>query len=89
LLLEGFKSGRLSIIGGDRGLGATSLARRRGIMFHPGIIRKCGGFRSGAVEWVGKGVSTPPPTAPLCTRHQRVGWMDSIDRDDKIRNRRE
>jgi len=38
-LLEGFKSGRLSIIGGDIGLGGTSLDRRMEIFFYPGVVR--------------------------------------------------
>jgi len=71
-LLKEFKSRRLSIIAGDRALGGNSLHRRRGIFFHPGAIMRGGGFRAVGVEWGGKGVSTPHPSAPLSTRHHRA-----------------
>jgi len=87
-LLEGFKSGMLSIIARDRGLGGIRLHRRRGIFFHPGVICRGGGFRAAGVESGGMRVSTPPHSAHLSTRHQSVGWKDSIDRSDKITNRR-
>jgi len=46
-LLEGLKSCRLSIIGGDRGFSGNSLDRRRGIFFFPGIVKRGGGLQNG------------------------------------------
>jgi len=39
------------------------------------------------VEWGGKRVSTPSPSAPLSIRYQRVGWNDAVDRGDKVTNK--
>jgi len=83
-VLERFKGGRFAIMGRMRDVGDNCLDRRRGIFFHPGIIRRCGGFRVVRVEWGGKGVPTLPPCAPLSIRHQRVSWKDSVDRGDKV-----
>jgi len=86
-VLERFKGGRFAIMGRMRCVGDNCLDRRWGIFFHPGVIRRGGGFRAAGVEWGGKGVSTPPPSAPLSVRHLRVGWQDSVDRGDKVTNK--
>ena len=64
-VLERFKGGRFNMMGRMRGVGDNCLDRRRGIFFHPGVIRRGGGFRAAGVEWGGKGVSTPL-LMPLC-----------------------
>ena len=87
-VLERFKGGRFTIMGRMRGVGDTCLDRRRRIFFNPGVIRRGGGIRVAGVEWGGKEVSTPPPSAPLSIRHQRVGWKDSVDKGDKVTNNR-
>jgi len=87
-VLERFKGGRFSIMGRKRAIGEDCLDRRRRIFLHPGVIRRGGGFRAAGVEWGGKGVSTPPPSAPLSIRHQRVGWKDTVDRGDKVTKKR-
>jgi len=86
-MLERFKGGRFAIMGRMRGVGDKCLDRRRGIFFHPGVVRRGGGFRAVLVEWRGKGVSTRPPSAPLSIRHQRLGWKNSVDRGHKVTNR--
>jgi len=58
-----------------------------GILFHPGVVRGGGGFRAVGVDCGGKGVSTPPHSAPLSIRHERVGWKDSVDIRDKVTNK--
>ena len=74
-------------MGTIRGVRDNCLDRRRGIFFHPGIRRRGGGFRVAGVEWGGKRVSTPSPSAPLSIRYQRVGWNDAVDRGDKVTNK--
>jgi len=86
-VLERLQGGRFAIMGRMRGVRDNCLDRRRGIFFHPGVIRRGGGFRVVGVEWGGKGISTPPLSAPLSIRHQRVGWKNSVDIGDKITNR--
>ena len=87
-VLERFKGGRFTIMGRIRGVEDNSLDRRKGIFFHPDIVRGGGGFRATGVEWGGKVLSTPPPSAPLAIRHQRVGWKNSVDTSDKVTNKR-
>jgi len=60
-----FKGGRFTIMGRMRAVGDNCLDRRRGIFFHPGIVRRGGTFSAAGVELGGKGVSTPPLSAPL------------------------
>ena len=69
-------------------MGGNSLDRRGGVSFHPGVVRRSGGFRAAVVEWGGKGVSTTLPSAPGSIRHQRGCRKDSVDRGDKITNDR-
>ena len=49
-VLERFKGGRFPIMGRMRGVGDNSLDRRRGIFFHPGVVRRGVGFRVAGVE---------------------------------------
>jgi len=74
-------------MGRMRDVGDNSLDRRRGIFFNPDIIRGGGGFRATGVKWGGKVLCTPPPSAPLSIRHQRVAWKDSVDSGDKVTNK--
>ena len=53
----------------------------------PVLSREVGGFRTAWVELGGKGISTTHPSAPLSTRHHKVGWKKSLDRGNKITNR--
>ena len=86
-VLERFKGSRFAIMVRMRDMGDNCLDRRRGIFFYPDIVRRDGGFTAVRVECGGKGVSTPPPSAPLSIRYQRVGWKDSLDRGDKVTNK--
>jgi len=49
-VLERFKGGRFAIMGRMRGVGDNCLDRRRGFFFHPGVIRRGGGFKAAGVE---------------------------------------
>ena len=71
-VLERFKGGRFTIMEGIRGVGDNCLDRRRGIFFHPGIVRRGEGFRVAGVECGSKGVSTPPPAASLSISDQTI-----------------
>ena len=87
-VLDRFKGGRFTIMGRMRGVGDYCLDRSRGIILHPGVLRRGGGFRAAAIEWGHKGIYTFPPSAPLSIRHQTVGWKESADRADKVTNKR-
>ena len=63
--LERFKSCGFAIMGRMRGMGDNCLVRRRGIFFHPGIVRRGVGFRAVGVSRGARGFPQPLHL-PLC-----------------------
>jgi len=69
-VLKRFLGGRFAIMGRMTGVGDNRLDRRRGIFFHPGLVRRGGGFRAAGVEWGARGFP-PPLHLPLCLLYIR------------------
>jgi len=60
-VLERFKGGILAIMGRMKCVGDNYLDMTRGIFFHPGLIRRGGGFRIAVLNGGARGFPPPLP----------------------------
>jgi len=63
--LQGFKGGRLAIMGREKSLSIDSLHKRRGVFSHPGVFRRREGFRAAGLKWGSKRVPFAPTSSSL------------------------